>query len=90
MSFVTLNGDVDVTLPSIAKITAKMKSDRGDIYSDFDMETEVTREEIKKGDDCDCEYEVSINSFVVGKINGGGPDYTFKNMSGDIIIRKGN
>ncbi len=88
MSFVTLNGDVDVTLPSDAAVTARMKSDRGDIYSDFDMDTETAREEVKNTDDG--EYEVSINSFVVGRINGGGPEYTFKNMHGDIIIRKGN
>jgi DUF4097 and DUF4098 domain-containing protein YvlB len=90
MSFVTLNGDIDVTFPANTKMTAKMKSDRGEIFTDFDMKTETAREEIKRGDDCDCEYEVSINSFTKGTANGGGPEFTFKNMNGDIIIRKGN
>lgn len=87
MSFVTLHGDVDVTLPKNAKVTAKMKSDRGEIYSDFDMKTSSAREEVTKGDG---QYKVSINSFVIGTINGGGPVYTFKNMTGNIIIREGN
>ena len=85
MSFVTLNGNVDVTLPSTIKATAKMKSDRGEIFTDFDMTVDRSKPEVKtnKG-----EYKVSINSWVYGDINGGGPEYTFKNMNGDIIIRK--
>lgn len=87
MSFVTLNGNVDVTLPSGIKTTVKMKSDRGEIYSDFEMVIEKAKPEVKKSSG---EYEVSINSWVYGKINGGGPEYTFKNMNGNIIVRKGN
>ena len=86
MSFVTLNGTVDVTLPPAAKATAKMRSERGEIYSDFDMALERSKPDIRKSNDA---YEVSINSWVYGKINGGGPEYTFKNMNGNIIVRKG-
>jgi DUF4097 and DUF4098 domain-containing protein YvlB len=86
MSFVTLNGDVDVTFPTSAKLTTKMKSDRGEIYSDFDMSIEKGMQQIRKDKG---EYEVSINSWVFGKINGGGSEHTFKNMNGDIIVRKG-
>jgi DUF4097 and DUF4098 domain-containing protein YvlB len=89
MSFVTLNGNIDVTLPADVKASCKMKSDHGDVFSDFDMKLQSIREE-KKGDpDCDCEYEVSINSAVRGDINGGGPEFVFQNMHGNIIIRKG-
>ena len=90
MSFVTLNGDVDVTLPASAKVLAKMKSDRGEIYSDFDMEVIVKDAEVRRGNDCDCEYEVSLNSWTYGEINGGSTEFTFKNMNGDILIRKGS
>lgn len=86
MSFVTLHGNVDVTFPGSVKGTAKMKSDRGEIYTDFDMTVEKSRPE-KKSDDGGG-YKVSINSWVYGDINGGGPEFTFKNMHGDIIIRK--
>ncbi len=90
MSFVTLNGNVDVTLPSKAQVLAKMKSDRGEIYSDFDMEIVVKDAEVRRGNDCDCEYEVSLNSWTYGEINGGNTEFTFKNMNGDILIRKGS
>lgn len=85
MSFVTLKGNVDVTFPGNIKARAKMKSDRGEIFTDFDMTVDRSKPEVKTDDG---EYKVSINSWVFGDINGGGPEYTFKNMSGDIIIRK--
>lgn len=85
MSFVTLNGNVDVTFPASIKARAKMRSDRGEIFTDFDMTVDKSKPEVKSDDG---EYKVSINSWVFGDINGGGPEYTFKNMNGDIIIRK--
>ena len=85
MSFVTLNGNVDVTFPASVKARAKMRSDRGEIFTDFDMTMDRSKPQVKSDDG---EYKVSINSWVYGDINGGGPEYTFKNMNGDIIIRK--
>ena len=37
MAFSTLNGKVDVTFPANVKAALKMKSDRGEVYSDFDV-----------------------------------------------------
>ena len=39
MSFTSFNGNVDVTLPASAKANLKMRSDRGDVYTDFDVQT---------------------------------------------------
>ncbi len=86
MSFVTLNGDVDITFPGSIKAKAKMKSDRGEIFTDFDMTVDRSRPEVKSNEGGN--YKVSINAWVYGEINGGGPEFTFKNMNGDIIIRK--
>lgn len=89
MSFVTLNGNVDVTLPTNVKLSAKMKSDQGEIYTDFDMKMKTGEPTVKRGGDCsDCNYEIVINPWVFGDINNGGPEFTFKNMNGDILIRK--
>jgi len=85
MSFVTLHGNVDITFPPGIKATAKMRSDRGEIFTDFDMTVDRSKPEVKSDEG---KYKVSINSWVFGEINGGGPEYTFKNMHGDIIIRK--
>ncbi len=85
MSFVTLHGEIDVTVPSGTKATAKMKSDRGEVFTDFDMAVTKAKPERNTGDRS---YKVSINSWVYGDMNGGGPEYTFKNMHGNIYIRK--
>ncbi len=89
MSFVTLNGNVDVTLPTSAKFSAKMKSERGEIYTDFDLNLKSGEPQVKRGGDCDdCNYEISINPWVFGEVNNGGAEFTFKNMNGDILLRK--
>lgn len=86
MSFVTLNGNIDVTFPSNTRATTKMKSDRGEIFTDFDMTVDKSKPEKKTQKEGG--YKVSINSWVYGDINGGGAEYTFKNMNGDILIRE--
>jgi len=37
MAFTSFNGDVDVTLPASTKANLKLRSDRGDVYTDFDV-----------------------------------------------------
>ena len=87
MAFSSLNGNIDITFPTGIKADLKIKCDRGDILTDFDVvlskERKVNNETNKKG-----VYKVSIDEWVYGKINGGGPEYSFKNFNGDIIIRK--
>lgn len=39
MAFTSLNGDIDVTVPASAKATLKMRSDHGDVLTDFDVQT---------------------------------------------------
>lgn len=87
MSFSTYNGDVDLTLPSTFKGTMKMKTEQGDIYTDFDAKmiknSPVTNKDTKSG-----VYKVAINTWTIGEINGGGPEFLLKNYHGDIYIRK--
>ena len=39
MAFTSLNGEVDVTLPASLKASLKLRSDQGDVYTDFDVQT---------------------------------------------------
>lgn len=87
MAFTTLNGDIDVTFPAATKATAKMRSDRGDIFSDFDMTIEKSAPKVDKSASGGV-YKVSIEDWVYGQINGGGKEYLFKTMQGDVYIRK--
>ncbi len=87
MSFTNMNGNIDVTLPANVKATAKMKSNMGDIYTDFDMEIEKRRVEKDDSEESGT-YKISIEDWVYGKINGGGPEFTFKSYNGNIYLRK--
>src|SRR5262249_17465433 len=42
MSFTSMNGDVDLTLPTAAKANLKMRADHGGTYSDFDIQLRPT------------------------------------------------
>lgn len=86
MAFTTVQGDIDITLPANASVTAKMRSEWGEVYTDFEMNiNRSNRESIEADSDV---YKVSINNWINGNINGGGPEYLFKTLRGDIYIRK--
>ena len=87
MSFVTFNGDVDVTIPGSVKATARMNSTTGDIYTDFDVEFEQKRVKADESEGRDV-YKISIDEYVSGNLNGGGAEFVFKTFSGDIYLRK--
>jgi hypothetical protein len=89
MSFSSMNGEIDVTLPAASKATLKLKSDQGEIYSDFDMKLEVATENYKGGKaDKNGKYKVSVEKVMTGSLNGGGAEMSFNNFNGNIYIRK--
>jgi hypothetical protein len=88
MAFTTLNGNIDVTFTGNVKASPKLKSDRGEVFTDFDMEIEKRNQKEEKRTAAGV-YKVSIDDWVYGKINGGGPEMLFQNMNGNIYIRKG-
>jgi DUF4097 and DUF4098 domain-containing protein YvlB len=90
MSFSSMNGDVDVTLPADIKANVKMKSQQGEIYSDFDITLKPVpqkAEEVSKSGKG--KYRISFEKNIYGAINGGGPEYSFNTFNGDVFIRKG-
>ena len=88
MAFTNLNGDIDVTLPAQTAMTAKMKSEWGEVFTDFEMDVQ-SKNSPKTSTEGDI-LKVSVNNWLHGSINGGGPEYLFKSMRGDIYIRKSN
>jgi hypothetical protein len=87
MSFTTYNGDVDITFPAAMKATLKMKTEHGDIYSDFDVSFKNSGP-VQKTDKQAGVYKVVIDEWKRGDINGGGPEVTLRNYNGDIFVRK--
>jgi len=90
MSFSTMNGDVDVTLPADARATLRMKSDNGDIFSDFDIKVTATGSapEVEDGRGKGGKYKVKVDKTSTGTLNGGGPDLSFKTYNGNVYIRR--
>ena len=91
MAFSSLNGDVDVTFPADLKANVSMSSDRGDVFSDFDVQLDP-RAPVQtpvQGQRLGGRFKVTIDKAVRGKINGGGQEIQFKNFNGNIYIRRG-
>jgi hypothetical protein len=90
MSFTSLNGKVDVSLPADTKARLRLKSDNGSIYSDFDvkLEADSNKPTVEDSRSQNGKYRISIDRNVTGTINGGGPEYTFQTMNGNILIHK--
>jgi hypothetical protein len=87
MSYTTYNGDVDVTFPATFKGTLKMKTQQGEIFTGFDVKL-VKTGPVQKKDEKSGTYKVTIDDWVKGDVNGGGPEITAKTYNGDIYIRK--
>ncbi|MBC8085526.1 MAG: DUF4097 family beta strand repeat protein [Hymenobacter sp.] len=87
MAFSTVNGQVDITFPGSTKAALKLKSDHGDIYSDFDLVADKSPAKVNRTAQGGT-YRVSIDDWTYGKINGGGAEIMMKSLQGDIYIRK--
>jgi hypothetical protein len=90
MSFSTLNGNVDVTLPADVKARMKFKADNGEVFTDFDVKTEPapkpTVEESRSGDKG--RYRIRTDRTVYAVVNGGGREISFTTLNGRIYVRK--
>jgi len=87
MSFSTMNGDIDVTMPGDTKANVRLKNDHGEVWTDFEMKLQTTPK-VESGRESDGRYRVKFERTVTGTINGGGPDMSFTTMNGQIRLRK--
>lgn len=90
MAFSSLNGDVDVTFPADLKANVSIRSDQGDVFSDFDVQLKAASSQpvVEDGRGHGGKYRVKIDKTIHGTINGGGPEIQFRNFQGKIYIRK--
>jgi Putative adhesin len=76
----SINGDVDITLPTNTKANFKLKSINGEIYTDFDLNMKKdTKSDLPK---------IGGGNNIDGQINGGGVDMSIQTINNDIFIRK--
>jgi DUF4097 and DUF4098 domain-containing protein YvlB len=90
MAFSSLNGDIDVTFPADLKANVSMRTDNGEVYSDFDVKllANAPQQTVEDNRGKGGKYQVKIDKSVRGTINGGGQEIQFKNFNGNIYIRK--
>jgi len=103
MAFTSFNGDVDVTLPPSAKATLKMRSDRGDVYTDFDVQMTqppagaTSPSDARQNDNRNrsrddskdkAKYRLEMDRSIYGTVNGGGADFELRTFNGEIYLRK--
>jgi hypothetical protein len=90
MSFSSLNGNIDVSLPQDIKANLSIKSDNGDIFSDFDINfvTKAIHPISEESKEKNVKYRIKSDRTMRGTINGGGPEIQFKTFNGNIYIRK--
>ncbi len=89
MAFTSLNGTVDVTLPPSTKANLRMRSDNGDVYSDFDVQLAPSAPLVQEGRSGNGRYRISRNRSIVGAINGGGPEFELRTFNNNVYVRKG-
>ena len=91
MAFTSLNGTVDVTLPAATRATLKLRSDMGDVFTDFDVQltpnpaprVRDTRRDGGGG------FKIEVDKSVQGTINGGGPEIELRTFNSNVYLRKG-
>lgn len=87
MAFSTLNGDVDVTLPGDLRASLRMRSDNGEIYSDFDVQLGAPESKVTQGRSGG-RYRLEVEREVRGTVGGGGPEIQLRTFNGDIVLRR--
>ena len=90
MAFTSLNGTVDVTLPPATKANLRLRSDHGDVYSDFDVQlAPAAAPTVQETRSSNGRYRINRNRSIVGTINGGGPEFELRTFNSNVYVRKG-
>jgi DUF4097 and DUF4098 domain-containing protein YvlB len=90
MAFTSLNGTVDVTLPPTTKANLRLRSDHGDVYSDFDVQlAPASAPTVQETSSSNGRYRINRNRSIVGTINGGGPEFEMRTFNSNVYVRKG-
>jgi len=87
LSFSSLNGSIDVTLPADVKANLNFKTMRSDIFSDFEIALGGSAP-AEKDNSGGLKYRLRFDNNFSGVINGGGVPVSFHTLHGAIYLRK--
>jgi len=68
----------------------KLRSDQGDVFTDFDIQLTTTREApaVKDTRKSDGRYRIEVDRSLFGTINGGGPEFELRSFNGNVYLRR--
>ena len=89
MAFTTLTGNVDVTFPAGIRATFKLRSDRGAINTNFDLQAKSEAKARSDPGQQTTALKIEVNRSRIGTVNGGGPEIELRSFNGDIFLRQG-
>ena len=87
LAFTSVYGKIDVTFPSDADLTVRMKTDQGSIFSDFDIAVDP-RKSLSEPAEKAGGRRVALEDWTLGRIGKGGTDVRLQSYEGNIYIRK--
>ena len=67
------------------KCNTKIKTAKGDIYTDFDLDLKTVTENKTTGSG---RKQIKIGGWMYGEIGAGGEEFLFNTHHGDVVIRK--
>ena len=88
LSFSTVHGDIDVTLPDDVKANVKISTTQGSIFSDFEIKLTGGQPITETSGSPDARFRVRIDRTIYGTINGGGAEASFRTVHGRVLVRK--
>jgi putative adhesin len=88
MSFISFNGDVDVTLPANLAADLIVGSQQGDVFTDFEVVAQNEPPNVQQGGGPRGGKQIRMSHNTRYAIGGGGPDITLRTFNGDVMIRK--
>ena len=89
MAFTSFNGNVDVTLPASLKATFKLRSDMGELFTDFDLQVKTDTTTSQNPQRENGRLRIVVNKSLTGALNGGGPEIELRTFNGNVYLRKG-
>jgi hypothetical protein len=86
MAFTSYTGNVDVTLPSSLKANLILQSDRGDVFTNFDLQigNAASAAVAQPGGG----FRRAGRQPLRAGVNGGGPDFELRTYAGHVYLRR--
>lgn len=85
MAFSSMGGRIDLSYPASLKANLKVKSENGEVFSDFDIAQSASKTIKSTSSGVN---KSTLDDWLYGKISGGGPEIMISNYYGNIYIKK--